>query len=333
MTDFKYKYFYKITNNINGCFYYGIHSTNDLDDGYMGSGKRLKKAYKKYGVENFTKEILKYFDTLKELNDYEAEIVNEEMINNPCCYNMSLGGYYMSNESLYKLKNKIKIIEHQKGEKNSQYGKCWITKDKISIIIKKDEFQKYEELGWSRGRVIRNKGKLLISNKDRIWIHLKDDIKHIKKDEFQKYEELGWSRGKKDKIHIQKNATKSYSMKNRVVVVDKEGNRFTVSKDDPRYISGELVSFNKGKVTVIDKEGNRFTVSKDDPRYISGELTCIKKNHKKGLITAKDKFGNIFSTTKDDPRYISGELVGVNKGRHWKQKGPNKSGMYIRKHK
>ena len=289
MTDFKYKYFYKITNNINGCFYYGIHSTNDLDDGYMGSGKRLKKAYKKYGVENFTKEILKYFDTLKELSDYEAEIVNEEMINNPCCYNMSLGGYYMSNESLYKLKNKIKIIEHQKGEKNSQYGKCWITKDKISIIIKKDEFQKYEELGWSRG--------------------------------------------KKDKIHIQKNATKSYSMKNRVVVVDKEGNRFTVSKDDPRYISGELVSFNKGKVTVIDKEGNRFTVSKDDPRYISGELTCIKKNHKKGLITAKDKFGNIFSTTKDDPRYISGELVGINKGRHWKQKGPNKSGMYIRKHK
>lgn len=257
MTDFKYKYFYKITNNINGCFYYGIHSTNDLDDGYMGSGKRLKKAYKKYGVENFTKEILKYFDTLKELSDYEAEIVNEEMINNPCCYNMSLGGYYMSNESLYKLKNKIKIIEHQKGEKNSQYDKCWITKDKISIIIKKDEFQKYEELGWSRG--------------------------------------------KKDKIHIQKNATKSYSMKNRVVVVD--------------------------------KEGNRFTISKDDPRYISGELTCIKKNHKKGLITAKDKFGNIFSTTKDDPRYISGELVGINKGRHWKQKGPNKSGMYIRKHK
>ena len=35
----------------------------------------------------------------------------------------------------------------------------------------------------------------------------------------------------------------------------------------------------------------------------------------------------------DDPRYISGELVGINKGRHWKQKGPNKSGMYIRKHK
>ena len=28
----KYKYFYKITNLINNHFYYGIHSTNDLNE-------------------------------------------------------------------------------------------------------------------------------------------------------------------------------------------------------------------------------------------------------------------------------------------------------------
>ena len=46
----KYHYFYKITNNINNHFYYGVHNTNNLNDGYMGSGKRLHIAYKKYGI-------------------------------------------------------------------------------------------------------------------------------------------------------------------------------------------------------------------------------------------------------------------------------------------
>ena len=68
----KYHYFYKITNNLNGHFYYGVHNTNDLNDGYMGSGTRLHYAYKKYGIENFTKEILKFFDTSKEAFEYEA---------------------------------------------------------------------------------------------------------------------------------------------------------------------------------------------------------------------------------------------------------------------
>ena len=57
----KYHYFYKITNLLNNHFYYGVHSTDNLEDGYMGSGKRLHYAYKKYGMENFNKEILKFF--------------------------------------------------------------------------------------------------------------------------------------------------------------------------------------------------------------------------------------------------------------------------------
>ena len=62
----KYHYFYKITNNINGHFYYGVHNTNNINDGYMGSGTRLHYAYKKYGIENFSKEILKYFESRNE---------------------------------------------------------------------------------------------------------------------------------------------------------------------------------------------------------------------------------------------------------------------------
>ena len=51
-----------------------------------------------------------------------------------------------------------------------------------------------------------------------------------------------------------------------------------VDKNDPRYLSGELEAQNhsaKGKVVVKDKNGNKFMVDKNDPRYLNGELTFI----------------------------------------------------------
>lgn len=90
--SYKFHYFYKITNNINGKFYYGIHSTNNLEDGYMGSGVLLHKAYKKYGIENFTKEIIKFFPSREECGDYEAKIITEGLIRDKECYNLTNGG-------------------------------------------------------------------------------------------------------------------------------------------------------------------------------------------------------------------------------------------------
>lgn len=92
MKQSKYHYFYKITNKVNGHYYYGVHSTSNLDDGYMGSGKRLHIAYKKYGIECFEKEILKYFNTRKECEEYEAEVVNETLVDDYNCYNCIPGG-------------------------------------------------------------------------------------------------------------------------------------------------------------------------------------------------------------------------------------------------
>ena len=88
----KYNYLYKITNLLNGCYYYGVHSTDKLNDNYMGSGKRLRNAYKKYGINNFKKEILKFFYTIEECYEYEATVVNSDMIHDPKCYNIIEGG-------------------------------------------------------------------------------------------------------------------------------------------------------------------------------------------------------------------------------------------------
>ncbi len=258
MNKQKYHYFYKITNNINNKFYYGIHSTNNLNDGYMGSGKRLHYAYKKYGIENFTKEILKFFDSRKEATDYEAEMVTETLVKDENCYNVALGGeivntlncivvydnqekclkkvhrdivnvnkdryikynkdrlqvydktkqkwvnimvkeyynnldrystyfqkdtvmikdkkgkcfrvkndderylkgelipvgtgYKHTKETLQKQKDTLKKINHQQGEKNSQYGTCWVYNKNGNIKIKKEELKNYLKQGYIKGR-------------------------------------------------------------------------------------------------------------------------------------------------------------------------------------
>ena len=67
----QYNYIYLITNKLNGKIYIGKHSTDDLYDGYMGSGILINKAIKKYGLENFTKEYLGFCDNEDTLNYLE----------------------------------------------------------------------------------------------------------------------------------------------------------------------------------------------------------------------------------------------------------------------
>lgn len=89
-----YNYFYIVNNLKNGHFYLGVHSTDKLADGYMGSGLALKKAIKSYGKENFELTPLKFFKTRKELMAYEREVVNDRFLEyyKGICYNLKKGG-------------------------------------------------------------------------------------------------------------------------------------------------------------------------------------------------------------------------------------------------
>lgn len=85
-------YLYKITNLINNKVYIGVHKTNNINDNYMGSGTAITRAIKKYGVENFQKEILEFFSTYDEALQREQEIVDNNFILREDTYNLRSGG-------------------------------------------------------------------------------------------------------------------------------------------------------------------------------------------------------------------------------------------------
>lgn len=87
-----YNIVYQITNLINGKIYIGIHKTNNKDDGYMGSGKLIKRAIEKYGIENFSKTILFESSNYEECRIVERNLVDNEFCKRENTYNISIGG-------------------------------------------------------------------------------------------------------------------------------------------------------------------------------------------------------------------------------------------------
>ena len=103
---------YKITNTIDGKIYIGKHQTNNLDDGYMGSGKILRRAQDKHGLDKFVKEILHVFDTEEEMNAKEKELVTEEFCLREDTYNLCVGGqggfsYINSNPDVFLTEKRL----------------------------------------------------------------------------------------------------------------------------------------------------------------------------------------------------------------------------------
>ena len=61
---------YKVTNNINNKIYVG-QKTGDISE-YLGSGKLIQRAVKKYGKDNFSFEILETIADSSKLNERET---------------------------------------------------------------------------------------------------------------------------------------------------------------------------------------------------------------------------------------------------------------------
>ena len=179
-----YHYFYKIVNKVDGKFYYGVHNTENIEDGYSGSGKILKLAYKKYGIDNFEKTIEKFFDTEEEAFAYEKEIVNEDMIKNPMCYNAQIGGKYFGTLGMVTVKD-------------ADGNKFWVSK-------KEDIYTSGEVVPLWAGKhhsdESREKTRKRMTPKDskndRVWINKDGKVKYLRKTLLDEYINNGWKLGR-----------------------------------------------------------------------------------------------------------------------------------------
>ena len=88
----KFHYIYKTVCSITGRFYIGMHSTNILEDGYLGSGKILRRSVRKHGDNNHRIEILEFVDSFEVLKQREKFYVTEQLMNDPLCMNLRIGG-------------------------------------------------------------------------------------------------------------------------------------------------------------------------------------------------------------------------------------------------
>jgi hypothetical protein len=215
MKDMKYTV-YRITNKIDGKTYIGCHKTDNLDDGYMGSGTLLKRAVEKHGIENFHKETLQVFDTSEEMFHMESVLVNEEFAGRKDTYNIKCGGCggfdYINTKELNKdpetKRSGHRAMLKSLGEdglrsRQENAGKASVDK-KVGI-----HSPDYEHTYWiGKSHTTETIERMKESHKDKhngeknsqygtIWITNEVESKKIKKDE-----EIpeGWRRGRKQKL-------------------------------------------------------------------------------------------------------------------------------------
>lgn len=189
----KINYVYITTNLINGKQYIGDHSTNKLEDDYLGSGRPyFKRAINEYGSQNFKKEILEFFQTKQEAFNAQEKYIMQFNTLTPNGYNISpKGGLNVkgchSKETKRKIGESNKIA--QNGKKRSEESK---QKQSLSRINKTF----IDLYGEERAKEIKNK----IGNKNKISLKGKKQTpEHIKNSAITR---IGKHRSEETKLKI-----------------------------------------------------------------------------------------------------------------------------------
>lgn len=208
----KYHFIYKTTNLINEKYYIGKHSTNNLEDGYLGSGTYLRRSIRKYGKENFKREVLEFCETYEKLGEREKELITLNEIVGKQCMNLKPGGLgglnneehkqkftvagskahrkYLKEDCQYKEKYSF-ICKQRNKKRNSAFFIIGKGKDWTGLKHTEESKRKIGQANSLKQQGSKN------SQFGTCWIMKEGVSKKIKREELKNYLTLGWIKGRK----------------------------------------------------------------------------------------------------------------------------------------
>lgn len=203
----KYHYIYKIIRD-DGRYYIGMHSTDDLDDGYFGSGNKITRSIKKHGLGRHRKEILEYLPSRSELKVREKELITEELRADPMCMNIAPGGgggfideehrrkWIDAGRSTPERMRKINATIAERKRLVPGYAEAIAKKRSFSMLGKQTFLgKKHSEETKQKMRKPKNVGEAN-SQFGTCWVTNGTPIK-IKKEQLDEYLLMGYRRGRK----------------------------------------------------------------------------------------------------------------------------------------
>ena len=256
---------YKITNTINNKIYIGAHKTSNLEDGYMGSGKVVKLAQEKYGIDNFVKEILFECISSEEMYTKEKEIITKDFITLNTTYNLKEGGKggYGIKKGRIVVKDEFgKVFEIDSNNPDFISGKLQhITKNTVTVKDRKG-----------------NVSQVPTNSEE----YLSGELEHISTDRINVRDRDGntFAVSVNDRRYLSGELIPASKGMIKVRNINNDKVSY-VHITDSRYLNGELVCASKEYSMAITIDGKIIKVSRQDLRLKNGELIRYRKNMKK----------------------------------------------------
>jgi len=260
-------------------YYIGIHSTNNLNDGYKGSGRNLWYSLKKYGKENHKLEILEYYDDRKSLTKRERDLVNEKTIKDEMCMNICLGGGGGNSEItkaamwrpdvreryLAGIKDRVFTEEHIKNVKKANTGRKKTPEENKKRSTSLLLYYQHNEVPEETRKILSEKSKELWANRT--------DREEVSKKISDATKEAMWRPDVRERY--------LNGIKNRV---NHSGeNHWGYGKSRPEETKMKIRESNKGKVRSVEFKQN---VSAGMKKF---RLEQRKKSPETKLYLAKNK--------------------------------------------